>query len=147
MILGLLTAWLLLITILFIRFYLYFTRAAKKGEKKSLIALIDGVLRAEEANKKEIELIKKEYDKLRKEGSFHIQKIGLLRFNPFKDTGGDQSFILALVDGHDTGVVISSFHTRAGTRWYAKSVKNGKAIEHTLSAEEESAIKDAQIIK
>ncbi len=144
--LGLLTVWLLLVTVIFLRFYLYFTRATKKGEKSSLIAVIDEVIRAEKENKKEIERINSEYDKLKKEVSFHVQKLGLLRFNPFKDTGGDQSFIVTLVDGHDTGVIISSYHTRAGTRWYAKSVKNGKGVEHSLSAEEERALKEAQTL-
>lgn len=75
----------------------------------------------------------------------HIQKIGLLRFNPFHDTGGDQSFILALLDSHDTGVVISSLHTRTGTRWYAKGVLSGRGQEHELSNEEQKAIKSATV--
>lgn len=142
--LTVITVWLLIITIFFFRFYLYFSRIAKKGERKSLLALIDTVLRAEEENKKGIDQIAAEYATLRKDLSFHIQKMGLLRFNPFKDTGGDQSFILALVDAHDTGIIISSYHTRSGTRWYAKGVKNGKSTEHALSAEEEKALKAAR---
>lgn len=146
-VLILLVVWLLVITILFLRFYLYFTRAAKRGDKKSLIALIDEVLRTEKENKKSLERVDKEYATLKHDVSFHVQKIGLLRFNPFKDTGGDQSFIVTLVDGHNSGVIISSFHTRAGTRWYAKSVKNGKGVEHALSAEEEKALKEAKTIQ
>lgn len=146
-VLILLVVWLLVITVLFLRFYFYFTRAAKKGDKKSLIALIDEVLRREIENEKAIERVNAEYDTLKHEVSFHVQKMGLLRFNPFKDTGGDQSFIVTLVDGHNSGVIISSFHTRAGTRWYAKSVKNGKGVEHALSSEEEQALKEAKTIQ
>ncbi len=146
-VLILLIVWLLVLTVFFLRFYLYFTRISKKGEKQSLIAVIDEVLRSEKENKKAIERIDSEYATLKKDVSFHIQKLGLLRFNPFKDTGGDQSFVLALVDSHDSGVIISSFHTRAGTRWYAKSVVKGKGVEHTLSAEEEKALKQARIIE
>lgn len=85
-------------------------------------------------------------DTLEKESKLHIQKIGLLRFNPFKDTGGDQSFILALVDAQNTGVVISSLHTRTGTRWYAKQVVKGQGTEHELSSEEEKAVKGAVVL-
>lgn len=142
-----LIVWLLVVTVLFLRFYLYFTRAAKRGEKQSLIAVIDDVLRSEIENKKNIARIDSEYATLKSAVSFHIQKLGLLRFNPFKDTGGDQSFIVTLVDGHNSGIIISSYHTRAGTRWYAKSVKNGKGVEHTLSTEEEKALKEARIVQ
>ena len=51
-----------------------------------------------------------------------IHKVGVVRFNPFKDIGGDQSFALALLDGKNSGVVISSLHTREGTRIYSKPV-------------------------
>lgn len=80
---------------------------------------------------------------LQQDEASHIQKIGLLRFNPFKDTGGDQSFILALLDQHDTGIVISGLYARSGTRWYAKRIVEGKGMEHELSEEEKKAIQMA----
>ncbi len=83
-------------------------------------------------------------DKIHKDGLLHIQKVGLVRFNPFKDTGGDQSFILSLIDGKDTGVVISGLYSRSGTRWYAKRIVEGKGVEYELSEEEKKAIKEAK---
>jgi len=77
------------------------------------------------------------------DSQFYIQKIGLVRFNPFNDTGGDQSFILALIDAEESGVVISGLHTRNGTRWYAKKISNGHGVEHELSNDEVKAIKSA----
>ncbi len=74
----------------------------------------------------------------------HIQKIGLVRFNPFKDTGGDQSFVIALLDGKKNGLVISSLHSRERTRIYAKPVKGGQGTVYPLSQEEEEAIQAAQ---
>jgi hypothetical protein len=68
---------------------------------------------------------------------------GLVRFNPFGDTGGNQSFALALLDSEGDGVVILSLHSREGTRIYVKPVKKGKA-ELKVSDEEERAIKIAQ---
>jgi hypothetical protein len=73
--------------------------------------------------------------------------VGLLRFNPFKDTGGDQSFILALVDAHDTGVIITALYSRSGTRWYSKRVTKGKGTEHELSDEEKKALNMASELK
>lgn len=95
--------------------------------------------------KKDIAVLQEQYATIEKQGQFHIQKIGLSRFNPFKDTGGDQSFILALLDGKDTGVVISGLYSRAGTRWFAKKVVNGKGVEYELSEEEKKTIKEAKI--
>jgi hypothetical protein len=73
----------------------------------------------------------------------HFAKEGLVRFNPFPDTGGNQSFALALLDESDDGVVISSLHSRTGTRIYAKGVTGGKA-DTSLSAEEQEAIESAR---
>jgi hypothetical protein len=67
-----------------------------------------------------------------------------LRFNPFNDTGGDQSFILALLDGKNAGVVISGLYSWSGTRWYAKKVVDGKGVEHELSKDEKKAIDEAK---
>ena len=94
-------------------------------------------------NKKDIDYLKEYSAKIERDGFLHIQKVGLVRFNPFKDTGWDQSFILSLVDGKDTGVIISGLYSRSGTRWYAKKVVEGKAVEHELSEEEKKALKEA----
>jgi hypothetical protein len=73
----------------------------------------------------------------------HFARAGLVRFNPFPDTGGNQSFALALMDESEDGVIISSLHSRTGTRIYAKAVGAGKA-ETSLSAEEQDAIDEAR---
>jgi hypothetical protein len=69
-------------------------------------------------------------------------RVGIVRFNPFEDTGGNQSFALALLDGHGDGFVVSSLHARAGTRVYAKAVAKG-ASETALSTEESEALRIA----
>lgn len=71
-----------------------------------------------------------------------LQHIGLVRFNPFTDTGSDQSFAIALLDDRRDGIVISSLHGRANTRVFAKPVENGSS-RHTLSDEETQAIRIA----
>ena len=71
-----------------------------------------------------------------------IQKVGVVRFNPFSDTGGDQSFAVALLDAQGNGVVLSSLHGRADTRIFAKQVQAGRS-KHALSDEEQDAIRKA----
>jgi hypothetical protein len=73
-----------------------------------------------------------------------VHKVGVVRFNPFKDLGGDQSFSVALLDGENSGVVLSSLHTREGNRTYAKPVEKGKAVKYPLTDEEQEAIKKAE---
>jgi hypothetical protein len=70
-------------------------------------------------------------------------RVGLVRFNPFEgDTGGNQSFALALLDGRGDGFVLSSLHARAVTRMYAKAITNGSS-EAALSTEESEALRQA----
>ena len=71
-----------------------------------------------------------------------LQKVGVVRFNPFQDSGGDQSFAIALLDQGGSGVVVSSLHGRAETRIFAKQVANGRST-HSLSDEEQQAIREA----
>ena len=69
----------------------------------------------------------------------HLQHLALVRFNPFRNTGGDQSFALALADGHGDGAVLSSLHARDTTRVYAKPLL-GWESSHPLTVEEKQAI-------
>jgi Protein of unknown function (DUF4446) len=71
-----------------------------------------------------------------------FQRVGLVRFNPFEETGGNQSFALALLDAEGNGWVLSSLHARSGTRVYAKAIKGGRS-EAALSEEETAAIRQA----
>ena len=67
-------------------------------------------------------------------------KINILRFNPFEDIGGDQSFILTILNRNNDGVVLTSLHNRDLTRIYAKPIKKGEGDNITLSKEEKLAI-------
>ena len=71
-----------------------------------------------------------------------LQKVGVVRFNPFQGSGGDQSFAIALLDQAGTGLVISSLHGRNETRLFAKQIANGRS-RHALSDEEQQAIRAA----
>jgi len=81
-------------------------------------------------------------NELERIGRVAVQKVGFLRFNPFADTGGDQSFAAALLDRDDNGFVISSLYARTGVRVYAKEIANGRS-KHPLSDEEETVLQRA----
>jgi hypothetical protein len=71
-----------------------------------------------------------------------FSRVGLVRYNPFEETGGNQSFALALLDVDGNGWVLSSLHARSGTRVYAKAITAGRA-DAALSEEESAAIRQA----
>ncbi len=91
----------------------------------------------------QLETIQKNYERLSDIAAASIQKTAIIRFNPFKTTGGDQSFVLALLDNHDNGLLLTSIHSREGTRVYIKPVQYGTS-DHTLSKEEQSALTTAR---
>lgn len=74
-----------------------------------------------------------------------IQKVGFLRFNPFQDTGGDNSFVVALLDRENNGVLVSSLYTRGGVRIYGKQIEKGKPKQQ-LSEEEKRVLKNIEVI-
>ena len=141
---GVFFVWLLILTIFFWQMFSHYSRLAKGANNKNLKSILEDLLSKIDIHNKDIEAIKKYCDNLQKEGLLHIQKIGLHRFNPFKDTGGDQSFVLSLVDSSDTGIIISALYSRSGTRWYAKRVVNGKGAEHELTEEEKKVLTKAK---
>jgi Protein of unknown function (DUF4446) len=71
-----------------------------------------------------------------------IQRVGVVRYSAFTDTGGDQSFAIALLDSEGTGIIVSSLHSRADTRVFAKPIQAGRS-RYPLSDEEQDAIRKA----
>ncbi len=140
---GVVGFWLLGLSVGVLLILKFFNQLVKKTKKGDLKRVLEKVLATEVENKKVIKMLSKEIDKLESEGQFHVQKVGLIRFNPFRETGGDHSFSIALLDGKDTGVVLTGLHTRERTRVYAKEINKGKS-EHELSNEEKKAFTKAK---
>ncbi|MBZ9578033.1 DUF4446 family protein [Patescibacteria group bacterium] len=92
--------------------------------------------------KKEVERISQGLENLKEKGKLSIQKVGIVRYNPFSEVGGDQSFSVALLDENNDGVVVTSLYSREGNRVYGKPVKSGIS-EYSLSNEEKKAIEKA----
>jgi hypothetical protein len=141
---GIFFIWLIIVS-----FFLYKTRShynhlTKNTHSKQLSDALDILIRSVQSQKEHAKELDKRITKLEKESQFHIQKIGLVRFNPFADTGGEQSFIIALLDNTDSGIVLTSLQGRTGVRWYTKWVKDAKGVKYELSKEETEAVKKAK---
>ncbi|MSU25639.1 MAG: DUF4446 family protein [Candidatus Levybacteria bacterium] len=136
--------WLIFLSFLFFRMLTHYNNLVRGISSKTMKAVLDGLLQDLSVSQKDITILKQRCDTIEEDGLLHIQKVGLLRFNPFNDTGGDQSFILSLVNGKNSGIVISGLHSRSGTRWYAKRIAEGKGLEHELSDDENKALRDAK---
>ena len=90
--------------------------------------------------------IKNYYIKLEKDIDGCIQKVGLVRYNAFKDVGSDLSFAIALLDREDNGVVLNGIYGSESSNIYAKPIKNKKS-SYQLSQEEDYAIEIAEQTK
>jgi hypothetical protein len=112
------------------------------AEGRSLEAILDAHLDKVLAVARELDELSARSAVLEADARRAVQRIGLVRFNPFEETGGNQSFALALLDADANGWVLSSLHARNGTRLYAKAVRGGRS-DGALSDEETAAIKQA----
>ncbi len=120
--------WLVLTTGFLIWLYLVFKDLIKISKQKDFIN-----------NTKEIKELKENFVDFKNLSKSDLQKVGLVKFNPFNETGGDHSFSLALLDGNKNGIIITSLHTRERTRLYMKEILLGKA-KLELSKEEQKAL-------
>ena len=117
-------------------------RLVGNGEGAGLDEILDRQFRRLDTVAERLEALNRLHQELETLSQRSIQKVGVVRFNPFADTGGDQSFAIALLDAEGNGVVLSSLHGRADTRIFAKQVQAGRS-KHALSDEEQDAIRKA----
>ncbi len=114
----------------------------KLGDGKDLQEDLENYMyRVERVEKQNAEILG-QISSLDKDLEGCIQKVGILRYSAFQDTGSDLSFTLALLDEHDNGVVFNGIYSREMSNIYAKPIENGKS-KYTLSEEEQEAIKRA----
>lgn len=114
--------------------------AGTKGERlDQVLATLSADFEKEHQSHRQIE---KEIAEIKSQLPRHLQKISLVRFNPFTGTGGNQSFSLAILDGGNSGLIVTSLHSRDGTRLYTKPVASGKS-QGELSKEEQTALSKA----
>lgn len=148
-----LLVWLIVTILLFIGFIIMISKLSSlnKKYKKFMEKLGNGknieedletyMYRVEKVEKQNME-ITNYMRNIEKDLTKCIQKIGIVRYSAFKDTGSDLSFTLALLDEHNDGVVLNGIYSREMSNIYAKPVKAGKST-YTMSEEEKQAVQKA----
>lgn len=109
-----------------------------KDIDENLKSYTEKVQKVEDLNKEIIQYC----ERLDKTVDTCTQKIGIVRYNAFKDVGSNLSFTLALLDNNNNGVVLNGIYSRDNSNIYAKPIKGGKS-EYVLSDEEKEAIEKA----
>lgn len=135
--------WLLIITIILIRTLLHYNSLTANVSKKDLLSALNHLISVSSQNTEDINSLSGQFAHDVLENKKHLQRIGFSRYNPFTDTGGDQSFSAALLDDNGDGIMISSLHSRENTRLYAKKVHGGKVASQALSKEEKEVLNEA----
>jgi len=117
-------------------------RVLPEGESGGIDEILDRQLKSVESLSERVDALNKLHHELEHLSQRTLQKVAVIRYNPFSDTGGDQSFAIALLDSLGNGVVVSSLHSRTDTRVFAKPVQSGRS-KFQLSDEEQDAIRKA----
>ncbi|MBD3208263.1 MAG: DUF4446 family protein [Candidatus Nealsonbacteria bacterium] len=112
----------------------------KKKKKPENLEQVVGQL---EGLEQKIQKISREVESLTKKQELAVQKVEIIRYNPFQESGGDQSFSLALLDKNNNGVVVTSLYGRDANRIFAKPVKEGRST-YSLSKEENKVLERAK---
>lgn len=138
--------WLIGLTYLLLKTRDHYAKLIKNQKEGNLEQILEKLLSNIKNNDESVQGLKKELENVKKDLPSFIQRVGLVRFNPYKEVGGDQSFSLAILDEAGNGVVISALHSRDATRMYAKPVRDNKQSKYPFSEEESDAVKTAERI-
>lgn len=142
-VIGLLGVWCIALTLLFLQIKRFLQKVTVGVSKKDLKTLLEDIDTKLDLHQQSIDTFArniKTNDELEK---LHLQRSALVRYNPFGDTGGNQSFVLSLLNALGNGYVITSLHGRDNTRIYAKEVRADRDSEkrtESYSKEELEAI-------
>lgn len=139
--------WLSLLSLFLFRANTKWNQIIKDGKKINLLQVLENIIEKNDATAKKTERLENEIAKTQISSNSYLQKFSLTRFNPFENTGGDQSFIITLLNGLNDGFIISSLHSRSGTRIYAKQVSAGKPAIHQFSKEEKEIVEKTARLK
>lgn len=141
-----LVIWTAVLTYLLLSYLKEKKKIVKEIKNKGLQDSIEKIFLKQNEIEQEIQNLQKNDQDIGRLAAKSITKIGTVRYNPFSDTGGDQSFSVAMLNLDDNGIVITSLYGRGENKVYAKSIKGGQSKYH-LTEEENEAIKRAKNIQ
>lgn len=118
----------------------FFTGKKGTNLEDTIVKLQDNIAALQSAKEKAEKDIVAINAKLRRS----IRGLETIRFNPFPDQGGNQSFAIGMLNEDGDGVVFSSLYSRERMSVFAKPIKNNKS-EYELTAEEKEALQKAKV--
>lgn len=127
---------------LFFRFFAKMNKLFGNTRGRDILRVVAEAIKRSDEIEKDVKQLLVENKKDKNLAKTMIRKLGFVRFNPFGDMGGEQSFAIAFLDSNNNGVIITSMHGKDGTRIYAKNIKKGESSQQ-LSQEEERALQQA----
>lgn len=114
----------------------------KLGDGKNIKEDLERYMRRVSTTEEEIRKLSLYYKELDNKNQKCIQKVGVVRYNAYKDTGSDLSFAVCLLDEHNDGVVFNGIYSRDMSNIYAKPIENGVS-KYKVTPEEMEAIEKA----
>lgn len=144
---GFLVIWLGILSLLVWQQNKFLKSLFPKSGERDIRKKFEEIINTVEGFKGELVNVEGRLEAVQSQGLGHIQRVELLRFNPYDETGGNISFVVCLLDNNGSGIVITSLHARSGTRVFGKEIIAGKSKNQELSKEEELVIKKAMAQK
>lgn len=133
--------WLIFLTWNVIKIQRHYHSLISHTNKKRIEEILEELLEKDKRFSAQIGSLAKSLSESIQYSKLTLRKIGLVSYNPFERMGGEQSFVLAILNERNSGFVINFIYTREGLRSYIKKVKEGKGDRFELSDEEIEAIK------
>lgn len=134
--------WLIALTFFYWKERVYLQKLFPQGEDKDIRNKLKEVTEIISGFTKEKQVLTRSLQEFRRESLGFVSKVEIMRYNPYGDTGGDQSSTIVFLDGKLNGFLLTSLHSRAGTRVYTKVIAKGES-DLELSKEEEIVLKKA----
>ncbi len=125
------------------RIYFHYQNLTKGTKEANLMRVLNQILKGKEVVEKNQAGIFTELKRLDNKANDYLQKVGFVRYNPFHETGGNQSFSLTLLNRESSGFIITGLHARDRTRLYIKPIEKGVSRVE-LSKDEIKSLKEAQ---
>jgi hypothetical protein len=140
---SVIAAWLILISYFLFKTRRHYQNLISKTRKNKIDEILDSLIEDKNNIKNDLTEIKQKLHETIQKSNNYFKKIGIVRFNPFGKAGGDQSFVLSMLDNENNGLIINFIYTSDGLRVYTKKILKGKGKDYQLSEEEEKAIKES----
>jgi len=139
----LLAAWQGVTNVRLNRMVRHYRRLGRGAGEAKLDVLLERMLERSELESREIQVLRDQITALGRDVQGHLQQVGVVRYNAFDDTGGDQSFAVAMLDAQGNGAIFNGLYHRKDCRVYAKPVRDWRST-YSMSDEEIEAIRKAR---